>query len=295
MIFRTDVKSTLLYLALLTGAAVSQQAIALQNNESLENLSGSQGSTVFHTLTVPRGASQLSIGISGGRGDADLYVKIGSRPSTSSYNCRPYRNGNNETCSASSPPEGIYYIMVRAYSSFSGVTLTVSYRDGSSQTVPTPAPAPAPSPAPAPGLACLSDLGQELLNAHNAARSQGRLCNGQFKAAAPPLEWNCKLQQAATGHSNDMASNNFFSHTGSNGSGIGQRVSNTGYVYRAAGENIAGGHQSVSAVMQSWLQSTDGHCEAIMNPIFTEIGSHLSINSGTRYTRYWTTVFAKPQ
>jgi len=95
MIFRTDVKSTLLYLALLTGAAVSQQAIALQNNESLENLSGSQGSTVFHTLTVPRGASQLSIGISGGRGDADLYVKIGSRPSTSSYNCRPYRNGNS--------------------------------------------------------------------------------------------------------------------------------------------------------------------------------------------------------
>ena len=35
--------------------------------------------------------------MAGGSGDADLYVRYGSQPTTSSYTCRPYLNGNNET------------------------------------------------------------------------------------------------------------------------------------------------------------------------------------------------------
>ena len=61
------------------------------------------------------------------RSDADLYVKRGSAPTTSSYDCRPYVTGNSETCNISPATAGTYYVMVRAYSSYSGVTLTGSY------------------------------------------------------------------------------------------------------------------------------------------------------------------------
>ena len=62
-----------------------------------------------------------------GSGDADLYVKFGSAPTTSSYDCRPYRNGSNETCSQSVPSgQTEAYVMVRGYTS-SSYTLNVDY------------------------------------------------------------------------------------------------------------------------------------------------------------------------
>ncbi len=67
--------------------------------------------------------------MSGGSGDADLYVRFGTVPTTSSYDCRPYLNDNNETCSISNAQIGTYYVMVRAYSTFSGVSLVGSYTE----------------------------------------------------------------------------------------------------------------------------------------------------------------------
>src|SRR5690606_13912096 len=91
-------------------------------------LAASSGNwTQTYTLVVPSGASNLSIRINGGSGDADLYVRRGAAPTTSSYLCRPYLSGNTETCSWSAPTAGTYYVRVRAYSTFSGVTLTGSY------------------------------------------------------------------------------------------------------------------------------------------------------------------------
>src|SRR5690606_18608558 len=60
-------------------------------------------------------------------GDADLYVRSGSAPTTTSYDCRPYQSGNNETCTFAAPTAGTYHVMVRGYSAFSGVTLTANY------------------------------------------------------------------------------------------------------------------------------------------------------------------------
>ena len=99
----------------------------LQNGVPVSGLSASTGNAVYYTMVVPSGASNLNIKIAGGTGDADLYVKLGSTPTTSSYDCRPYISGNSESCTASAPTPGTYYIMVRAYRSYSGVTLTGSY------------------------------------------------------------------------------------------------------------------------------------------------------------------------
>jgi hypothetical protein len=60
-------------------------------------------------------------------------------------------------------------------------------------------------------------------------------------SAAPkaPLAPNADLLSAALGHSADMIAKNYFSHTGSNGSTVAQRITASGYVPSAYGENIA--------------------------------------------------------
>ncbi|HPF73707.1 MAG: pre-peptidase C-terminal domain-containing protein [Lysobacteraceae bacterium] len=99
----------------------------LQNGVAVTGLSASQGNDVTYTMVVPAGASNLSFAISGGTGDADMYVKAGSAPTDSSYDCRPYKSGNAETCSFASPSATTYYVRVKAYSTFSGVSLVGSY------------------------------------------------------------------------------------------------------------------------------------------------------------------------
>ncbi|MCW8997129.1 MAG: pre-peptidase C-terminal domain-containing protein, partial [Kangiellaceae bacterium] len=101
----------------------------LTNGEAVTGLSGAQGAELKYTLDVPSSASSLSFVISGGSGDADMYVKFGSEPTTSSYDCRPYKNGNDETCTISNIQAGTYHVMIRGYSSFSGVSLTGTYSE----------------------------------------------------------------------------------------------------------------------------------------------------------------------
>lgn len=95
------------------------------NNQS--NLSGSSGSWKHYTIDVPSCATQLNVVMSGGSGDADLYRRFGAQPTTSTYDCRPYRSGNSEDCSVSNPQAGTHHVSVRAYSAYSGVNLTISY------------------------------------------------------------------------------------------------------------------------------------------------------------------------
>jgi serine protease len=66
--------------------------------------------------------------MSGGTGDGDLYVRRGSQPTTSAYDCRPYKTGNNESCTFNNPVAATYYISIYGYTAVSGVTLTTSYQ-----------------------------------------------------------------------------------------------------------------------------------------------------------------------
>ena len=109
----------------------------LQNGVAVTGLSGSTGGTVVYTMAVPAGASNLKFQIAGGSGDADLYVRFGSAPTTSTYDCRPYLNGNNETCDINPAQAGTYYVMVRAYATYSGVSLTGSYTTGGGGCTPS--------------------------------------------------------------------------------------------------------------------------------------------------------------
>ena len=98
----------------------------LENGVAKANLSANTGASLNYTLSVPTGATNVNFAMSNGSGDADLYVKYGSAPTDSSYDCRPYKSGNNESCTGTQTG-GDYHVRLKAYSTFSGVSILASY------------------------------------------------------------------------------------------------------------------------------------------------------------------------
>lgn len=100
--------------------------VASETLLSVSSLSGARGSTARRTFTVAPGTSSVTVVLSGGSGDADLYVRVGSAPTTSAYTCRPYKDGNDETCTFRNPQAGTWHIGVRGYTAYSGASLIVT-------------------------------------------------------------------------------------------------------------------------------------------------------------------------
>ncbi|MGV9917237.1 CAP domain-containing protein [Streptomyces cellulosae] len=103
------------------------------------------------------------------------------------------------------------------------------------------------------------------------------------EAGCAPVTANSTLTTAAQRHSEDMASTGTMSHTGSDGSDPGERITRAGYAWSTYGENVAYGYSTPEQVMQGWMTSP-GHKANILNCSFKEIGVGLS---GT----YWTQDF----
>ncbi|MBD3881758.1 T9SS type A sorting domain-containing protein [Phormidium tenue FACHB-886] len=133
-----------------------------------------------------------------------------------------------------------------------------------------------------------SALVQRVVELTNLQRSQAGLA---------PLKLNAKLSNAAYVHSRDMALRDFFSHTGSDGSNVTNRIREAGYRSLNAGENIAAGYATAEAVVEGWMNSP-GHRANILFPNVKEIGVgfyFLSNDSGAVLQRYyWTQDFATP-
>ncbi|RSS82263.1 CAP domain-containing protein, partial [Streptomyces sp. WAC05292] len=101
----------------------------------------------------------------------------------------------------------------------------------------------------------------------------------------PALTVNEQLAKAAQAHSEDMASHTTMSHTGSDGSDPGERITRAGYEWRTYGENVAYGYSTAEQVMQGWMNSP-GHRQNILNCAFKEIGVGLA-----QPNHYWTQDF----
>ncbi|MFC3552053.1 M20/M25/M40 family metallo-hydrolase [Lysobacter cavernae] len=104
----------------------------LSNGVPKTGIAGAAGSEQFWMLPIPTdGAiSNLKFVTNGGSGDVDLYVKYGAPPTTTSYDCKSEGSSNAETCNMASAQAGTYYVMLRGYSAFSGVSLTGSFTAG---------------------------------------------------------------------------------------------------------------------------------------------------------------------
>ena len=143
----------------------------------------------------------------------------------------------------------------------------------------------------------LADFAASALARVNQLRAAGASCGtrGSF-APAGALTWNSAARRRPpTAHSQDMVTNNFFSHTGSTGSTLSSRIDATGYAWSSLGENIAAGYSTVNIVMDGWMAS-DGHCANIMNPAFTQIGlACIRGSTSNSYRTYWTMDLARPR
>ena len=93
-------------------------------NGSETNISVGAGQWQHYTQDLQAGYTAFNVNISGGSGDADLYVKQGSQPTSSNHDCRPYKSGNNESCSFNNPAAGTWHMSLNGYSAASGVNLT---------------------------------------------------------------------------------------------------------------------------------------------------------------------------
>jgi serine protease len=91
------------------------------------NLAGATGQWVRTSYAIPAGVTKLTFTIAGGTGDADLYVRLGSAPTSTAYTCRPYLNGSNEVCTINNPQAGTWHVGIYGYSAFSGLTFSYQY------------------------------------------------------------------------------------------------------------------------------------------------------------------------
>ena len=160
-------------------------------------------------------------------------------------------------------------------------------------TAPTP-PAPIVSGDTSCGLNSPSGIQAEALQRVNAFRASGAVCGSVRYPAAGALNWNINLLQAAKGHATDMATNNYFAHTGQDGRTPDQRVLAAGYSYIRMGENIAAGQTSVETAMNAWIGSAS-HCQNMMTPEFKDIAVACVRNEASKYRLYWVMEMGQPQ
>ena len=141
---------------------------------------------------------------------------------------------------------------------------------------------------------CMDEGDLRMLTLVNNARAESRNCGADPAEAQAALSWDCLLDQAAAGHSQSMADNDFHAHVSPvDGSDPGDRITAVGYSPRAWGENIAAGYPDEEAVVEAWLGSP-GHCLNIMSGAFTELGAARVTNPASTYGIYWTQNFGDP-
>ena len=109
--------------------------------------------------------------------------------------------------------------------------------------------------------------------------------NERANAGCGALTLNSQLNAAADAHSEDMYVNNYFDHTGLDGSKPWDRAARAGYGSSFIGENIAAGYGSAEAVMNGWMNSS-GHRANILNCSYNHLGVGLSSGGN-----YWTQLF----
>ena len=127
----------------------------------------------------------------------------------------------------------------------------------------------------------------------NAVRSVGTSCGGVAYAAVPPLVPDVDLILSAAVHAVDMATHNYFSHTGLDGSGPGARITAAGYRWQAWAENIAAGQPDPASVVAAWFASPD-HCANFMSPTVSQVGFALAVGPSSTYGRYWVADLGHP-
>lgn len=116
--------------------------------------------------------------------------------------------------------------------------------------------------------------------------------NARKDAGLPRLNVNAQLTASAQGHSDDMACHNLFSHTGSDGSSIYDRIVAAGYSPSDWGEIIYAGGSAQQAF--DWWMNDPPHRAIILDPKMEDIGAGYTYVAGSEYGGYFTVDFGRP-
>jgi uncharacterized protein YkwD len=135
-------------------------------------------------------------------------------------------------------------------------------------------------------------VGRLVLALTNEARAHGRTCGSRLFPPAPPLSLAPTLTRAALAHARDMIAQDFFGHTGSDGSTPGDRATRAGYHWNMVGENIASGVSTAQDAVAGWLASPE-HCANIMTAGFRQMGVAFAVNPNAQVID-WTEDFGAP-
>lgn len=109
----------------------------------------------------------------------------------------------------------------------------------------------------------------------------------------PALQYDERLNRASEVHARDLATAGIISHTGTDGSGHGDRVQRQGYYFSIAGENVATGQMSWDDAFEAWKKSP-GHNENLLRDDVSEFGLALVYEPTTTYSTYWAMLVAHP-
>jgi pseudolysin/vibriolysin len=110
-----------------SGTTPPPTATPLTSGVPVTGISLSTNSKKLYSINVPAGRSTLTVKLSGGSGDGDIYVRRGSAPTTTSYDKKSDGSTNSETITFSSPTAGTYYVLLNAYRTVSGASLVATY------------------------------------------------------------------------------------------------------------------------------------------------------------------------
>lgn len=116
----------------------------------------------------------------------------------------------------------------------------------------------------------------------------------RVKASLPALTVSGALM-SSRGHSVDMAVNNYFSHTGSDGSTAWSRMVSAGYIGRWGGENIYAGYSSgLPTEAVNWWMNSAPHKANILGVNYKNIGVGYVYCDTSTYRNYYTVNFGAP-
>jgi hypothetical protein len=119
--------AAVLGVAVVTGAARAADDL---NSGKAKWVSGLRFSEKAFRIHVPAGAARLNVTLSGGMGDADLYVRAGAPASTNTYDACSNGKANNESVAIEQPAAGWYYITLYGYRSYALARLVAEYEKG---------------------------------------------------------------------------------------------------------------------------------------------------------------------
>lgn len=140
------------------------------------------------------------------------------------------------------------------------------------------APAPVPPADHPPDDLAFEGAVADLINQHRAA-------NG-----LPALTLVPELTQAARRHSQDMATQRFTAHTGSDGSDGAGRMRDAGYNWAAWDEVIGWGFTDPASVVDWWMND-EFHRPVLLSDKFAELGVGYYRDADSEWTHYWTVNF----